>query len=70
MLPIKTRSVFKSRWMALLWAGGIVWSATEFAGSQPHHSADANAQGNGDAAADSTDSADVQAAVNALDGIK
>ncbi len=56
--------------MALLWAGGIVWSATEFAGSQPHHSADANAQGNGDAAADSTDSADVQAAVKALDAIK
>jgi hypothetical protein len=45
MLPIKTRTVFKSRWMALLWAGGIVWSAAEFAGSQPHRASSAPANG-------------------------
>jgi hypothetical protein len=66
MLPIKTKSVFKSRWMALLWAGGIVWSAAEFAGAQPHPSS-GNDQGNADAAADS---ADVQAAVNAVDALR
>ena len=34
MLPIRTRSIFRSRWMALLWAGGIIWSAVEFTGGQ------------------------------------
>jgi hypothetical protein len=63
MLPIKTKSVFKSRWIALLWAGGIVWSAAEFAGSQPHGGADANAQSNEDAG-------DVQALANAMSGLK
>ncbi|MBA2936387.1 hypothetical protein HZF05_20080 [Sphingomonas sp. CGMCC 1.13654] len=69
MLPIKTRSVFKSRWVALLWAGGILWTAADFAGGEPHRAtgAAASAQDNADAAADA---ADVQAAVNALDGIK
>lgn len=27
--------IFRSRWSALLWAAGILWSAYEFAGSQP-----------------------------------
>jgi hypothetical protein len=63
MLPIKTSSVFKSRWMALLWAGGIVWSASEFVGSQPHHAAGNNAQTD-------ADNTDVQTAVNALDTMK
>ena len=67
MLPIKSRTIFKSRWWALLWAGGILWTAVDFAGSQPHRGAGANAQDNADAAADS---ADVQAAVNLVDGIK
>lgn len=64
MLPIRTRSVFKSRWMALLWAGGILWSAAEFAGGQPRSGAGSNdqaANGQGDAEA-----SDMQAAVNAV----
>jgi hypothetical protein len=48
MLPIRTSSIFRSRWMALLWAGGIIWSAVEFAGGS---SADAPSA-NGSAAAD------------------
>jgi hypothetical protein len=48
MLPIRTSSIFRSRWMALLWAGGIIWSAVEFAGGP---SADAP-PANGSAAAD------------------
>jgi len=63
MLPIKTKSVFKSRWIALLWAGGILWTAADFAGGQSHGAAATNDQGN-------TDAADVQAVANALDGIK
>lgn len=35
MLPMRTSSVFKSRWMALLWAAGIIWFAYDFAGSEP-----------------------------------
>jgi hypothetical protein len=30
-----TRSVFKNRWWALIWAAGIIWFAYDFAGSQP-----------------------------------
>ena len=35
MIPVRTSSVFKNRWMALLWAAGIIWFAYDFAGSQP-----------------------------------
>ena len=63
MLPIRTRSVFKSRWVALLWAGGILWTAIDFAGSRPQGDAASNDQSNAEAA-------DVQAAVNALEAVK
>ena len=33
MIPMRTSSVFKSRWMALVWAAGIIWFAYDFAGS-------------------------------------
>ena len=49
MIPMKTSSVFKSRWMALIWAAGIIWFAYDFAGSQPQ-----SAQ-NGDNAEQATD---------------
>ena len=32
MIPMRTSSVFKSRWMALLWAAGIIWFAYDFVG--------------------------------------
>jgi hypothetical protein len=35
MIPMKISSVFKSRWMALLWAVGIIWFAHDVAGSAP-----------------------------------
>ena len=40
MIPMKTSSVFKSRWMALVWAAGIIWLAYDVAESAP--SADSN----------------------------
>jgi hypothetical protein len=40
MVPMRTSSVFKSRWMALLWAAGIIWFAYDTANSQPQ--ADSN----------------------------
>jgi hypothetical protein len=35
MIPMRTSTVFKNRWMALVWAAGIMWFAYDFAGSQP-----------------------------------
>ena len=42
---MRTSSVFKSRWMALIWAAGIIWFAYDVAGSEPQASnASANAE--------------------------
>lgn len=35
MIPMRTSTIFKSRWMALVWAAGIIWFAYDFAGSAP-----------------------------------
>jgi hypothetical protein len=35
MIPMRTSTVFKSRWMALIWAAGIIWFAYDTASSQP-----------------------------------
>ena len=51
MFPMKTSSVFKSRWMALLWAAGIIWFAYDFAGSQPQ---DGNDSANAEQATDAS----------------
>jgi hypothetical protein len=44
MFPFRTSAIFTSRWMALLWAAGIIWFAYDFAGSQPqdNNSAETN----------------------------
>jgi len=42
MIPMRTSSVFKSRWMALLWAAGLLWAAADFVGSPDQSSAAAN----------------------------
>ena len=42
MIPMKTSSIFKSRWMALIWAAGIIWFAYDFAGSAPQPEAGNN----------------------------
>jgi hypothetical protein len=69
MLPIRHKTIFKNRWWALAWAGGIVWSATQFVGSQPNkaasgNTADANTPTSDDGAPLSND--DVAAAKKAL----
>jgi hypothetical protein len=53
MIPVKTSSVFKNRWMALLWAAGIIWFAYDFAGSQPE---DSNSSTNAEQSSDATGS--------------
>jgi hypothetical protein len=51
MIPMRTSSIFKSRWMALIWAAGIIWFASDVAGSQPQ---DANASANATELTDAT----------------
>jgi hypothetical protein len=51
MIPMRTSTIFKSRWMALIWAAGIIWFAYDFAGSQPQ---DGNASANAQAPTDQT----------------
>ena len=45
MFPMRFSTIFKSRWMALLWAVGILWTAYDFAGTPPEDA------GNGQTAA-------------------
>ena len=46
MWPIRTSTIFKSRWMALLWAAGIIWFAYGFAESAPADDANNSADQN------------------------
>jgi hypothetical protein len=46
MIPMRTSTIFKNRWWALLWAAGIIWFAYDFAGSAPQD------DGNNSAASD------------------
>jgi hypothetical protein len=67
MLPIKHQSIFKSRWIALLWASGIIWSAVEFTGGLPG----ADTTNNQSAADESNaDAAALQGAINTLQGMR
>jgi hypothetical protein len=43
MIPMRTSSVFRSRWMALIWAAGILWFAWDVAGSEPQAANSTNA---------------------------
>jgi hypothetical protein len=47
MFPMRLSTIFKSRWMALLWAAGIIWAAYDIAGAEPQDQA-----GNNSAASD------------------
>lgn len=43
MFPMKYSTIFKNRWMALLWAAGILWFAYDFAAPSDDPSATNNA---------------------------
>jgi hypothetical protein len=64
MLP--SSRIFRSRWAALLWAGGMLWFAYDYAGSAPSDG------GNGatitDASGDAVNAADLAAVANLIDG--
>ena len=44
MIPMKPSTIFKSRWMALLWAAGILWFAYDFAAPSDDASNTTNAE--------------------------
>ena len=50
MIPMRTSTIFKSRWMALIWAG-IIWFAYDATGSG---SQDSNASANAAELTDAT----------------
>jgi len=52
MFPMRYSSIFKSRWWALVWGAGILWTAYDFASAQPQANTATN---NAAAAAEPTD---------------
>jgi hypothetical protein len=50
MIPMRTSSIFKSRWMALIWAAGIIWAAYDFAAPDAQTDNSTNAEEATDAA--------------------
>lgn len=55
MVPMRMSSIFKSRWMALVWAAGIIWAAYDFAEAQPQTAATNNVASDTDSAAVTAD---------------
>ena len=51
MIPMRTSTIFKNRWMALVWAAGIIWFAYTVAEAQPQTS---NSSSNAEQATDGT----------------
>ena len=65
MIPMRTSSVFKSRWMALLWAAGIIWFAYDVAWSEPQDG-NASAENATDATGEPVTATDEQKFADAL----
>ena len=59
MLP---RKLFRSRWSALFWAGGVLWTAYDIASAQPSIPGNAAAV---DATGEPVNAADLAAIANA-----
>ena len=57
--------LFRSRWVALIWAAGIVWTAYDVAGAAPSTPAHGQAAVATDAVGDAIDPADLAAIANA-----
>lgn len=62
--------IFRSRWAALLWAGGILWTAYDVAGAAPATKATANqtAPADTDATGVAVDNDDLAVLANAMGG--
>ena len=68
MIPMKTSTVFKSRWMALIWAAGILWFAYDFAETTPQSDNSTNAEQPTDGTGAPITADDAKKLANALNG--
>lgn len=64
MLP--SPKIFRSRWFALLWAGGIIWFAIDVAGSAPSGPANNTAAAGTDATGAPVEQHDLAVLANAM----
>ncbi|MDH7974678.1 hypothetical protein QH494_21005 [Sphingomonas sp. AR_OL41] len=62
--------IFRSRWAALLWAGGVLWTAYDVASAAPGHDTPANQQAaaTSDATGVAVDQDDLAVLANAIGG--
>ena len=68
MIPMRMSTVFKSRWMALIWAAGIIWFAWDVAGSTPQADNSTNAEQPTDATGTPVTSDDQNKLADAING--
>ena len=70
MLPSRPSRIFRSRWAALFWAAGVLWTTVELVGFGDSH-AKSGAEDNGTVVTDATGSdvsnADLQVLRNFID---
>jgi hypothetical protein len=67
MIPMRTSTIFKSRWMALLWAAGMIWLAVDVADRGKSAANASNTQTTiSDADGQPASEGDLNAAANAL----
>jgi hypothetical protein len=69
MFPFRTSSIFRSRWMALLWSAGILWFAYDVATDAAASSDGNNSAGISDASGAQVTPEQVEAARKALDAL-
>ncbi len=61
MIPTRPSRIFRSRWWALFWAAGVIWTALSVAGTAPSHASHApDAAANASASDDGNSSDDGQ----------
>jgi hypothetical protein len=66
MYPFRYSSIFRSRWMALFWAAGILWTAYDFAAPDGSAAAGNNQQASDEIPINQADIAAIQANLNQL----
>jgi hypothetical protein len=66
MYPFRYSTIFRSRWMALLWAAGILWTAYDFAVPDSGAAAGNNQQASDEIPINQADIAAIQANLNQL----
>lgn len=70
MIPMKHSTIFKSRWMALLWSAGILWVAYDVASSaREQEDASNDVASANQAGSDSFTAKDVQAFQDSINSL-